>query len=77
MGRPKAEVAAERVMQRVQGVTVTPHFGRIEEKVRGICTTGAIVDGQTPQAVAYKNSLFRLSEDPVCSRLQAVQPLGQ
>jgi len=34
VGRPKAEVAAERIMERVQGVTVTPHFGRIEDKAR-------------------------------------------
>lgn len=32
MGKAKAEVAAARVMQRVQGVTVTPHYCRIEEK---------------------------------------------
>lgn len=32
VGRPKAEVAAEKVMQRVSGVTVTPHYARIEEK---------------------------------------------
>ncbi len=32
MGKSKAEVAAERIMQRVEGVTVTPHFCRIEEK---------------------------------------------
>ena len=32
MGKPKAEVAAERVMERVAGVTVTPHFCRIEDK---------------------------------------------
>ena len=32
MGKPKAEVAAERVMARVAGVTVTPHFCRIEDK---------------------------------------------
>ena len=32
VGKAKADVAAERVMQRVQGVTVTPHFCRIEEK---------------------------------------------
>lgn len=32
MGKPKAEVAAARVMERVQGVSVTPHFCRIEEK---------------------------------------------
>ena len=32
MGKPKAEVAAERVMSRVAGVTVTPHFCRIEDK---------------------------------------------
>ena len=34
VGRPKAEVAAERIVERVQGVTVTPHFGRIEDKAR-------------------------------------------
>ena len=32
VGKPKAEVAAQRVMQRVKGVTVVPHFCRIEEK---------------------------------------------
>ena len=32
MGKAKAEVAAERIMERVTGVTVTPHFCRIEEK---------------------------------------------
>eukprot|EP00850_Spirogloea_muscicola_P013304 SM000089S23860 [mRNA] locus=s89:479327:482609:+ [translate_table: standard] len=32
VGKAKAEVAAERVMQRVSGVNVTPHFCRIEDK---------------------------------------------
>ena len=32
MGKPKAEVAAQRIEERVAGVTVTPHFCRIEEK---------------------------------------------
>lgn len=32
VGKSKAEVAAERVMQRVAGLTVTPHFCRIEHK---------------------------------------------
>lgn len=32
VGKPKAMVAADRVMQRVKGVKVVPHFGRIEEK---------------------------------------------
>ena len=32
VGRPKAEVAAQRIMERIKGVTVTPHFCRIEEK---------------------------------------------
>eukprot|EP00854_Cymbomonas_tetramitiformis_P014306 gene14306-16918_t len=32
VGKSKATVAAERVMQRVHGVSVTPHFCRIEDK---------------------------------------------
>lgn len=32
MSEPKAEVAAQRVMQRVKVVTVVPHFCRIVEK---------------------------------------------
>jgi hypothetical protein len=32
VGKAKAEVAAARVMERVAGVHVTPHFCRIEEK---------------------------------------------
>lgn len=32
MGKSKAEVAAQRISERVQGVKVTPHFCRIEEK---------------------------------------------
>jgi ubiquitin-activating enzyme E1 C len=32
VGIPKAEVAAQSVMQQVKGVTVVPYFCRIEEK---------------------------------------------
>jgi NEDD8-activating enzyme E1 len=32
VGKSKAEIAAERVMSRVAGVNVTPHFCRIEDK---------------------------------------------
>lgn len=32
VGKPKAVIAAERVMERVAGVTVTAHYCRIEEK---------------------------------------------
>jgi hypothetical protein len=32
VGKPKAVVAAARVAERVAGVTVTPHVGRIEDK---------------------------------------------
>lgn len=32
VGKPKAVVAAERIMGRIRGVNVVPHFCRIEEK---------------------------------------------
>lgn len=32
VGKPKAEIAAKRVMERVSGVNIVPHFCRIEEK---------------------------------------------
>ena len=35
VGKSKANIAAERVMARVEGVKVTPHFCRIEEKPLG------------------------------------------
>lgn len=32
VGQPKAQVAAKRVMERVSGVNIVPHFCRIEDK---------------------------------------------
>lgn len=32
VGQPKAHVAARRIMERVEGVTVTPHVGRLEDQ---------------------------------------------
>ncbi|KAL6984185.1 NEDD8-activating enzyme E1 catalytic subunit [Sarracenia purpurea var. burkii] len=32
VGKPKAEVVAKRVMERVAGVEIVPHFYRIEDK---------------------------------------------
>lgn len=32
VGKPKAIVAAQKIMERVKGVNVTPHFCRIEDK---------------------------------------------
>ncbi|ONK81335.1 uncharacterized protein A4U43_C01F27930 [Asparagus officinalis] len=34
VGKSKAEVAAKRVMERVSGVNITPHFRRIEDEDR-------------------------------------------
>ena len=31
VGQPKAVVAASRIQERVEGCTVVPHFGRIED----------------------------------------------
>lgn len=32
VGKPKAEVAAKRVTERISGVNIVPHFCRIEDK---------------------------------------------
>ncbi|KMZ64273.1 hypothetical protein ZOSMA_379G00130 [Zostera marina] len=32
VGKPKAEIAAKRVMERISGVNIIPHFCRIEDK---------------------------------------------
>ena len=32
VGKPKAVGAAARIMERVAGILVTPHYGRIEDK---------------------------------------------
>lgn len=32
VGKPKAEVAAKHVMERISGVNIVPHFCRIEDK---------------------------------------------
>ena len=32
VGKPKAEVAAKRVMERISGANIVPHFCRIEDK---------------------------------------------
>lgn len=43
VGQPKATVAARKIMQRVRGVAVTPHFCRIEEKGEDFYRQFAIV----------------------------------
>jgi len=52
VGRPKAEVAAERIMERVRGVTVTPHFGRIEDKARRMTGVLSCIVYKTPACLA-------------------------
>ncbi|KAL4556538.1 hypothetical protein LXL04_039194 [Taraxacum kok-saghyz] len=43
VGKPKAEVAAKRVMERVTGVNIVPHFCRIEEKELEFYTEFSII----------------------------------
>lgn len=43
VGKPKAEVAAKRVMERVTGVDITPHFCRIEDKPLDFYSDFAII----------------------------------
>ncbi|GJP78008.1 hypothetical protein CLOP_g8341 [Closterium sp. NIES-67] len=59
VGKPKAVVAAERVMSRVGGVKVTPHFCRIEDKPASFFSDfNIIVLGlDSLEARSYINSL--------------------
>ncbi|CAI6007611.1 unnamed protein product [Closterium sp. NIES-65] len=59
VGKPKAVVAAERVMSRVGGVQVTPHFCRIEDKPASFFSEfNIIVLGlDSLEARSYINSL--------------------
>ncbi|GAB4843445.1 hypothetical protein Ancab_013407 [Ancistrocladus abbreviatus] len=43
VGKPKAEVAAKRVMERVSGVNIVPHFCRIEDKDPDFCNDFSII----------------------------------
>ncbi|XAR57232.1 hypothetical protein NMG60_11025294 [Bertholletia excelsa] len=43
VGKPKAEVAAKRVMERVAGVNIVPHFCRIEDKEIGFYDEFSII----------------------------------
>ncbi|CAI5485379.1 unnamed protein product, partial [Closterium sp. Naga37s-1] len=58
VGKPKAVVAAERVMSRVGGVQVTPHFCCIEDKPASFNDFNIIVLGlDSLEARSYINSL--------------------
>ena len=65
VGRPKAEVAAEKIQRRIPGVHVTPHFCKIEDRPSDFYETfHLIVLGlDSLEARRYMNSL-------VCSFVQ-------
>uniref|UniRef100_A0A7N0V955 NEDD8-activating enzyme E1 catalytic subunit n=2 Tax=Kalanchoe fedtschenkoi TaxID=63787 RepID=A0A7N0V955_KALFE len=80
VGKPKAEVAAQRVMERVSGVNIVPHFCRIEDKEIDFYSDFSIIalGLDSIEARSYINSVacsFLEYEDDDTPKGESIKPM--
>ncbi|KAL0376584.1 UNVERIFIED_CONTAM: NEDD8-activating enzyme E1 catalytic subunit [Sesamum calycinum] len=77
VGKPKAEVAAKRVMERVNGVNITPHFCRIEDKPLDFYSDFSIIvlGLDSVEARSYINAVACGFLDLKITREETVKPM--